>query len=81
MVRVPRLRWLELLDAEATKGPLPLDENPYQVTVRLLFEHEPNKVKTYIETPGGKAKVVVYETVPVPNWFDADATRNLLRLS
>ena len=81
MVRVAHARWGELLDIEATKGPLPLDENPYQVTGRLLFEHESDKVKAYIEDPQGRAKMVVYETVPVPAWFDAAATRNLIRLS
>jgi ppGpp synthetase/RelA/SpoT-type nucleotidyltranferase len=81
LVRVSQDRWRALLDSESEKGPLPLDENPYQVTVRLLFENEGEKMKEYIENPQGRARVVVYETVPVPEWFDAANTHNLLRLS
>lgn len=80
-IRVSQDRWLALLDMEAAKGPLPLDENPYQVTIRLLFEHEPDLVKKYIEDPRGRTKVIVYETVPQPDWFDATKAKNLLRLS
>lgn len=37
LVRISRDRWKVLLEAERAKGPLPIDENPYQLSVRLLF--------------------------------------------
>lgn len=78
MLGIARTRWKALLEAERARGPLPLDENPYQVSVRLAFEHEPAAVQALIANTDEKRRIVVYDTFARPAWFDPASARNVL---
>ena len=81
MLGITRDRWRAIIDAERAARSLPLDENPYQVTVRLAFEHEPAAVQAFINRPDEKRRMVVYDTFTRPNWFDPATARNVLRIA
>jgi len=78
LVNVNGPRWKQLIQAEALLGPLPLDENPYQTTVRLLFLHESKAIQRYISDPSQKKRIVVYDTFERPEWFDPAKAHGIL---
>lgn len=78
MLGIARNRWKNLVEAERARGPLPIDENPYQVSVRLAFEHEPNAVQAFLTATEEKRRLVVYDTFERPAWFDPATANNVL---
>lgn len=66
-------RWREIVAHELSSGGPPLDENPYQWSVRQLFKHEAEALQSYLSTPGARHRVVVYDTLEYPDWFDRNS--------
>ncbi len=73
-------RWAELLAAELARGPLPLSENPYQVTVRLLLHSEKPAVERFAAKSGRQPKLVIYNSTDLPAWIDTLSARNIIRV-
>lgn len=71
-------RWSELLAQECARGPLPLSENPYQVTIRLLIQHERRAIERFAGKMGKVPKIVIYRSAETPDWVAALAQRNFL---
>lgn len=71
-------RWGELLSQETSRGPLPLSENPYQVTIRLLLQHERSAVERFANKTKKVPKIVIYRSAETPQWISALPQRNFL---
>lgn len=75
---ISRARWQDLVTAEIGEGPPPLDENPYQLSVRLLFANEEAAVRAFAEKPNERRKIVIYETFLHPAWLMPATCPNVL---
>lgn len=73
-------RWVELLSTELLTGPLPLSENPYQVTVRLLLQSERQAVERFAVKNGKQPKLVIYSSAELPAWIEDLPARNIIRV-
>lgn len=73
-------RWGELLSQETARGPLPLSENPYQVTIRLLMQHERRALERFAGKTKKVPKIVIYRSAETPQWISALHQRNFLTI-
>ena len=74
---VPRARLTELITAEVASASLPLDENAYQTSLRLLIKHEEPRVRAYVAKEQ-RRKLVLYEELSVPDWLRPPTAKNVI---
>lgn len=67
-LKLAQQRWKTLVEGEKAGPGLPLDENPYQTSVRLLFQHEQGAVQAHAQNPDARKKIVVYDP-QLPPWL------------
>jgi ppGpp synthetase/RelA/SpoT-type nucleotidyltranferase len=78
LLNVELVRWKTLVCDELASAPPPLDENPYQFSVRLFFQHEEQALRAFFDKGDARRKIVVYDTFDRPDWFDPTSTPAVL---
>jgi hypothetical protein len=74
---ISRLRFQDLIVEEASGPGLPLDENAYQTTLRLLIAKEEAKLRDYVATKRNQ-RIVLYEDLELPDWIKPPAAKNVV---
>lgn len=76
-LNIRRDRLEQLIVAEAAGAGLPVDENAYQTSVRLLLLHEEAKIRLYVAEEK-RHRLVFYGDADLPDWIKSVDAKNVV---
>lgn len=74
---VGRDRLEQLIAADAAAAGLPVDENAYQTTMRLLLVNEEQKMREFVAVEK-RQRLVFYEDFELPDWIRSANAKNVV---
>lgn len=70
-------RWESLLQIKKVANAIPINESPYQFSVRLIIDNEESAVKRFANK-FSKKKIVIYDASTLPPWVLTLPKKNLI---